>query len=152
MRQNPAYFPGLAQKLQGQGGREAQLEVIKIVEDDLIAAWKRYLDSGKVTADPIFLFDDTTTIDLSAVLEISRVTWVEELVLAFSVLYRGHSERRLFAYPIFNGTGEMAELLGLEFEEALADPHGDPEGVALRVISRNVERLVDAWREYKHSV
>lgn len=129
--------------------RKAMLEVAQLVRDDLLQAWKAFKDSARTTADPIFRFADGTNVDLSSVLDVSAPAVFEGDAYGFSILYRGHPERRFFSYNCYDHA--TAELLGLDFEEALASPHGDPDRVALAKLGDHVDALVGAWREFKQT-
>jgi hypothetical protein len=144
----PAAFPGLEEKLLGRDGAEAQSAVLRIVEDDLIREWKNYTGSLAVVADPIFRFADGTAIDLSEILDVSAPALLEEDVYGFSILYKGQAERRVFSYNCYDTA--TADLLGLDFEAALASPHADAaDRVALDVLATHVDALVDAWRKFQ---
>lgn len=140
---------GIILEPRSPASRTAMLEVAQLLRDDLLTAWKTYKGADRSSADPVFRFADGTSVDLSSVLDVSAPFVAEGEAYAFSILYRGHPERRVFAYNCYDHS--TAELLGLDFEEALASPHGDPDRVALAKLGDHVDALVDAWRKFKQS-
>jgi hypothetical protein len=145
-RRHPTVFAGLEKRLLA-GDNDSAAAVFKIVQDDLVRAWRGYKDSVVVAADPIFRFADGTSIDLSEILDISAPILADADIYGFSILYRGHPERRRFLYDCYDAL--TAELLGPDFEEALANPHADADKVALDALEIHVDALVEAWRKFK---
>ncbi|WP_327209917.1 hypothetical protein [Rhizobium leguminosarum] len=145
--QHPTVFAGLEKGLLA-GDNDSAASVCQIVQDDLVRAWREHKGTAGEAVDPIFRSADGTSIDLSEILDVSAPALLEEDVYGFSILYKGQAERRVFSYNCYDTA--TADLLGLDFEAALASPHADAaDRVALDVLATHVDALVDAWRKFK---